>query len=275
MKLNLDFSLYKGKTRLKRWWPKVKEHFTQVQTAHNALEDTVVAEKTRLDTEIDQRTNADIALSDRINAEKSARESADTALGGRITTEATAREEADNDLQSNLDTEEASRISADGELSTKITEEKNARINADNALSGRVDVLESKSHIHANKSVLDGITASDITAWNGIKEQVTQSQLDEAISAEAAERITGDKANASLFEYLKEICFGFSDEFKSIYEAIGVTVYDGGLFGMKQADIAFDGGDFTDEIMGTVDCGGFEPYRLTAEIGAVVDGGNY
>ena len=46
VKLNLDFSLYKGKTRLKHWWPKVKEHFTQVQTAHNALEDTVSAHKT-------------------------------------------------------------------------------------------------------------------------------------------------------------------------------------------------------------------------------------
>ncbi|MCI5605742.1 MAG: hypothetical protein MR413_08900, partial [Clostridia bacterium] len=46
MKLNLDFSLYKGTTRLKQWWKEVKAHFTKVQEAHNALEDTVSAHKT-------------------------------------------------------------------------------------------------------------------------------------------------------------------------------------------------------------------------------------
>ena len=45
MKLNLDFSLYKGTTRLKQWWKEVKAHFTKVQEAHNALEDTVSAHK--------------------------------------------------------------------------------------------------------------------------------------------------------------------------------------------------------------------------------------
>lgn len=268
MKLNLDFSLYKGTTRLKQWWKAVKANFEAVQTAHNGLEDTVAAEKMRLDTEITQRTNADIALSDRINTEESTRESADSALSGRITAEVAAREEADSDLQSKLNTEKANRISADSGLDTKITEEKTVRASADNALSGRVTVVEGKAHTHTNKSVLDGITAERVNVWDSITEQVTQTQLDEAISAEAAER-------KSAFEYLQEICFGLLDEFKNIYGAIGVTVYDGGYFTQKQNGIALDGGDFTDEIMGTVDCGGFEPYRLTAEVGAVVDGGNY
>ena len=71
------------------------------------------------------------------------------------------------------------------------------------------------------------------------------------------------------------MCFGFSDEFQRVYAAMGVTVYDGGIFGMKQSEIAIDGGDFADEITGTVDCGGFEPIIISTETGAVIDGGEY
>lgn len=103
MKLNLNFDLYKGTTRLKQWWKEVKAHFTEVQEAHNALEDAVAAESGKLSTEITQRTNADIALSDRINAEENTRSSADASLGQRITTEAKNREKADNNLQVRID----------------------------------------------------------------------------------------------------------------------------------------------------------------------------
>ncbi len=102
MKLNLDFSLYKGVTKLKQWYKEVKAHFTQVQEAHNALEDTVEAESGKLSTEITQRTNADIALSDRINAEANTRSSADAALGQRITTEENARTESDNEIKASI-----------------------------------------------------------------------------------------------------------------------------------------------------------------------------
>lgn len=46
MKLNLNFDLYKGTTRLKQWWKEVKAHFTEVQEAHNALDTTVSTHKT-------------------------------------------------------------------------------------------------------------------------------------------------------------------------------------------------------------------------------------
>ncbi len=147
MKLNLDFSLYKGKTRLKHWWPKVKEHFTRVQTAHNALEDTAAAEKTRLDTEIDQRTNADIALSDRINAEKSARESADMVLDRRIDDEAATREEADSGLDNKID-EEVSKIKSElyGEgkrtCDDLLTENKDSFLDATNELVADIATVE-------------------------------------------------------------------------------------------------------------------------------------
>ncbi len=84
MKLNLNFDLYKGKTALKHWWGEVKNHFTQVQTAHNDLEDTVVAERAKLSTEITQRANADIALSNRINGEVSERAGSDELINQRI-----------------------------------------------------------------------------------------------------------------------------------------------------------------------------------------------
>lgn len=102
MKLNLDFSKYIGINRLKQWWKEVKKHFEQVQTAHNALEDAVAAESTKLATEITQRTNADIALSDRINAEANTRTTEDNALRQGISGEAAARTEADNEIKSSI-----------------------------------------------------------------------------------------------------------------------------------------------------------------------------
>ena len=137
--------------------------------------------------------------------------------------------------------------------------------------------VTAKLHTHTNKSVLDGITADDIAAWDSIKEQVSKTQLDEAIAAEEAERTESDNTIIAMLNaakaYLEDMCFSFTDEFQRVYAAIGVTMYDGGIFGMEQSDIALDGGDFTEETTGNVDCGGFEP--LTAEVSAVVDGGEY
>ena len=81
MKLNFNFS---GKTLLKDWWPIVKENFKTIETDHNTLSD-------KLDTEITQRTNADVGLADKITAETKARESADSSLSSRISKEVTIR----------------------------------------------------------------------------------------------------------------------------------------------------------------------------------------
>lgn len=109
MKLNFNFS---GKTLLKDWWKTVRDNFTTIQTDHNTLSD-------KLDTEITQRTNADVGLSDQITAEKKARESADSSLSSRINNEVTIRQAADNELQRNIDSEITERQTADSKKADK------------------------------------------------------------------------------------------------------------------------------------------------------------
>ena len=85
MKLNFNFS---GKTLLKDWWKIVRDNFTAIQTDHNTLSN-------KLDTEITQRTNADVGLADKITAETKARESTDNTLQGNIDAEAKNRRVGD------------------------------------------------------------------------------------------------------------------------------------------------------------------------------------
>ena len=109
MKLNFNFD---GKTLLKDWWKIVRDNFTAIQTDHNTLSD-------KLDTEITQRTNADVGLADKITAEKTARESADSSLSSRINNEVTIRQAADNELQRNIDSEITERQTADSKKADK------------------------------------------------------------------------------------------------------------------------------------------------------------
>ena len=109
MKLNFNFS---GKTLLKDWWKIVRDNFTAIQTEHNTLSD-------KLDTEITQRTNADVGLADKITAETKARESADSSLSSRINNEVTIRQAADNELQRNIDSEITERQTADSKKADK------------------------------------------------------------------------------------------------------------------------------------------------------------
>lgn len=109
MKLNFNFD---GKTFLSKWWKIVRDNFTAIQTDHNTLSD-------KLDTEITQRTNADVGLANQIAAEKTARESADSSLSSRISNEVTIRQAADNELQRNIDSEITERQTADSKKADK------------------------------------------------------------------------------------------------------------------------------------------------------------
>lgn len=109
MKLNFNFS---GKTLLPQWWPIVKSNFQTIQDDHNTLSD-------KLDTEITQRTNADVGLANQITAETKARESTDSSLSSRINNEVTIRQAADNELQRNIDSEITERQTADSKKADK------------------------------------------------------------------------------------------------------------------------------------------------------------
>ena len=135
MKLNFNFS---GKTLLKDWWKIVRDNFTAIQTEHNTLSD-------KLDTEITQRTNADVGLANQITAEKTARESADSSLSSRINNEATIRQAADNELQRNLDSEITERQTADTNISNSVKAEESARKSADKELKARIDEINANT----------------------------------------------------------------------------------------------------------------------------------
>lgn len=135
MKLNFNFD---GKTFLSKWWKIVRDNFTTIQTDHNTLSD-------KLDTEITQRTNADVGLANQITAEKTARESADSSLSSRINNEATIRQAADNELQRNLDSEITERQTADTNISNSVKAEESARKSADKELKARIDEINANT----------------------------------------------------------------------------------------------------------------------------------
>lgn len=135
MKLNFNFD---GKTFLSKWWKIVRDNFTAIQTDHNTLSD-------KLDTEITQRTNADVGLVDKITAETKARESADSSLSSRINNEVTIRQAADNELQRNIDSEITERQTADTNISNSVKAEESARKSADKELKARIDEINANT----------------------------------------------------------------------------------------------------------------------------------
>lgn len=302
MKLNFNFS---GKTLMRDWWKIVKDNFTDVQEEFNShvsdFESAVETLQNNINNESSGRKSADSSLQSSVSFEASARQSADSALQNNINVESEERKNADINLGSRVDAEMSNRINADDILRQSISSEISARQSADNAFSQSVgeirswlDILREVMHSHANKDVLDAITEDDVENWNGIKEQVTQTQLDAAIAAEAAARESADdalrksigeesqnrsEADAELAnahrlheEYANDIFFGLLNEMQLLYALLSVTVYDGGLFEMEQDGAELDGGLFSDTELESFDCGGFEPLTLTA---AVIDGGNY
>ena len=215
MKLNLDFSLYKGTTRLRVWWKEVKKHFEAVQKAHNDLEDAHAKDKKTL-------TDADAS-------ERTARETADNNLGQRITDEATARQNADTALGVRITNETNARTDADTALGQRITDEAATAKGRDDLLMGYIELLLRASHTHANKDVLDGITAAQVEAWDN-QAGIQQNMI-----------------------------FCINNVLNDLYRSMGVVTYDGGWFGMEyESRYVLDGGTFTETEAGkSVDGGDF------------------
>ena len=258
MKLNLDFSLYKGTTRLRHWWKAVKANFEAVQNAHNDLEDTHTKDMETL-------KNADADIKQRIENEANARQNADTALGQRIANETNARTDADNALEQRINVEAAARSAADTELGGRIDNEITAREDADTVLGERIDAeaaareelderfkpVAEKAHTHENKDILDAIDADRVRKWDD-----------------------GAEGQITLGEYLEHLAEA-ERQFDAIWDLFGMTVYDGGWFGMAQIDELLDGGSFDDTALTPLDFGDFDKFVPSSSTGAVVDGGTY
>ena len=150
-----------------------------------------------------------------------------------------ARSAADSNRAA-LNDEVTKRSNADKDLSERINE----RVKTDEVMSEDISTLKSKAHTHDNKEVLDGISSTDIEKWNGIKEQVTQEQLDEHAAYN----------NEQIASLMREIML--------LQTALGIVIYDGGLFEQDYDEIEFDGGDF-------------EPLKISTQVNAVLDGGKY
>lgn len=123
------------------------------------------ADKTELNNAITAETAAREAA---LTAETAAREAAVKAVADNLTAETAAREAAVKKVADNLTVETAAREAAVKTVADNLAAETAARESADSALSGRLDSLETISHTHANKDVLDGITKDKVDAWDAI-----------------------------------------------------------------------------------------------------------
>ena len=72
-------------------------------------------------------------------------------------------------------------------------------------------------------------------------------------------------------EYIMDLIGGLMTDVALLQAALGIVVYDGGLFEQE-----YSGPDFSSEPSPIFDCGGFEPITIPAgSIGSSVDGGQY
>lgn len=181
--------------------------------------------------------------------------------------EAQKREAADKELDSLIKKEASDRAAADEVLNGLIDKEAHARTDADTALSDRINIeaaareelderfkpVAEMAHTHENKDILDAIDADRVRKWDD-----------------------GAEGQITLGEWLEHLAEA-ERQFDMLWDLFGMTVYDGGWFGMAQLDAPLDGGDFDDTALTPVDCGDFGKFVPSGggSIGDVVDGGTY
>lgn len=211
-----------------------------IKLAHDRIDNLGID----LDAEITNRQN-DVERIDNeigtLNGKLDALEAADEEIGGEIGRA--------NDQLSYIDDQLKAEI--------RIREQEDAEIRdefrrADSDLSDRLSPVEATAHTHENKDILDGIDADRVLKWD-----------------------EGSEGEVTLAEYLEHLAEA-ERQFGMLWGLLGMTVYDGGIFGMAQIDIPLDGGSFDDTEFTPLDCGGFEPYVIpSGGVGTVVDGGTY
>ena len=104
-------------------------------------------------------------------------------LEGKISAEKTRAETAENALAGRLTVIEGE---GEGSIKAAVAAEQTRATTEEGKLSGRITSLESASHTHANKTVLDGITAEKVSKWDN------EVGAKAALAEEAATRAQGD-----------------------------------------------------------------------------------
>lgn len=134
----------------------------------------------KVDTEIQDRKDADKVLQDNINKEATRRDMEDKTLKQQIDTETQNRENADNALDSKISDETEARINADGQLQENINTEKSDRKNADNDLNQKI-TDEADARTQADEKLQDDLE----------KEEETREKADTSLTNRVAEMETG------------------------------------------------------------------------------------
>ena len=139
-----------------------------------------------------------------IAEEKSTRESADNTLSGRLDVLEAINHEAYKDADATLKSELQSEIAkkADASVVAALDEAYKA---ADEALDARVKGVEGKAHEHANKDVIDGITAEKINAWDDAAAKVHEHANKDVLDGITAEKVAAwDVAETNAKTYVDE-----------------------------------------------------------------------
>ena len=94
--------------------------------------------------------------------------------------------------------------------------------------------LEDATHTHDNMTVLNDITAERVQRWD---ENADNRDIAEYMAFQA---------------FVYNVIYGNVNEFRDIYERLGVQYYDGGYPGMTEIGEVLDGGSPFDALSGTV-----------------------
>lgn len=158
------------------------------------LENEVVRLEGKIDQEIQDRIDGDIALGERIDQEIADRTDADNALGARIDQEIVDRTAADDALGVRIDDETAARIAGDEALGHRIDDEEAARIAADHALDDRIDT-EIAARIAADQALADRIT-NEVERLDGEINQIEADLATETTERKQADQVLTDAVGA-------------------------------------------------------------------------------
>ena len=153
--------------------------FTQYVADHGTIADGMRTDinknKTDIAAEVTRATGVESGLDTRLQAVEAA-VGAEGSVAGDIEAALTeAKGYTDTEVQELADGAVADNAAAiadleglvgDTEVATQIT-------NVTNPMSEKITALEGKAHEHANKTVLDGITANQVTAWDAAVQTVT------------------------------------------------------------------------------------------------------